>query len=158
MERRTDLQTDRQTWFKNWFEFYSYSWKSIVFYVSFNSGFWYFGIIFGFLGPERIIFGPGKRLEKFLGVYSYILTIFVFWILPYSCSICCLDFFLRTYGGTEGQTDGRTDLLIEAPTRSLTRDIDTHWCSLASLEKKNLGTASLMGQLPLTRFLHWMTK
>ena len=37
-----------------------------------------FGVIFGFLGPKWIIFGLGIRLEKYIGVYSYILTTFVF--------------------------------------------------------------------------------
>ena len=52
------------------------------------------------------------RLKNFVGVYSYILTTFVFSVRLNSDSIIKIYFF---YGRTEGVRDGPTSLLIESP-------------------------------------------
>jgi len=88
------------------FKSYSCSWITIVFYVSFNSNFWYlpdFGVLFIFFGPKWIIFGLMMNLETYLGVYSCILTTFR---LNFALFLLYLQFTF--FPGTDGRTDKGT--------------------------------------------------
>ena len=98
----------------------------IVFYVSFNSDFWYwpnFGAIFSFFfGPKWIIFGLGIRLEKYLGVHSLIHT--NNFCLPFSCSICNLNFSM----------DGQTDKITY---RSCPQSLENHVITMLQESTRN---------------------
>ena len=75
--------------FDNCFGVYLCSWTTFIFYVSINSGIWFwqtFWVIFYFLGPQRTIFGAGEGFINCFGVYScswttsilYFLSILIF--------------------------------------------------------------------------------
>ena len=65
----------------------------------------------GLFWVKKGIFGVRSRFGNCYGVYSWILTTFVFYLWLNSDAIVQFHFFLRR--------DGRTNLLIEAPTTEL---------------------------------------
>ena len=82
--------------FKNCFGVYSFSWKTFIFYSSFNSDFWFwlFWVYFYFLGPWWAIFGVGEGFKNWFGVYSCSWTTFIFYV-SFNSEI----WFWLTFGG-----------------------------------------------------------
>ena len=69
--------------FDNCFGVYSCSWKTFIFYVSFNSGIWFWlnvGFIFYFLDPNRLFFGVGVEFENRFVVYSCSCSTFILYV------------------------------------------------------------------------------
>ena len=75
-----------------------------------------------FFGPKWIIFGLGIRLEKYLGVHSLIHT--NNFCLPFSCSICNLNFSM----------DGQTDKITY---RSCPQSLENHVITMLQESTRN---------------------
>ena len=78
---------------KNCFRIYSCSWATFIFYVSLNSGIWFWlniGFIFDFLGPNRLFFGVGVEFENCFVVYSCSCSTFILYFSVNSGISFCL--------------------------------------------------------------------
>ena len=82
----------------------------------------FWGHFFVFFGPKWIIFGLGIRLEKYLGVHSLIHT--NNFCLPFSCSICNLNFSM----------DGQTDKITY---RSCPQSLENHVITMLQESTRN---------------------
>ena len=79
--------------FKNYFGVYSCSWKTFIFFVSYNSDIWFrlnFRVIFDFLGPNGLFLGLWKGSKTILGS-THVVEQLSFSMLP---SIMTFDFDL----------------------------------------------------------------
>ena len=97
---------------KNCIGGYSCSWKTFIFYVFFNSNFWFwldFGVIIDFLGSKWAIFGVRVGCKNCFGVFlTFLGPMSFFWgwasvqKLFWGHLICTNNFCFLSFGGGGG--------------------------------------------------------